>query len=476
MYVVISVALAVLAAVAFTHIAERRYEARADLLVAPIPSGTLVGLPVLREQFTGRSVVTAARLANSPQVAFRARTSLGLAFTPSVTVTPQEQSNIVTITASSTSPDEAVKIANAFAQSLLAERTEQFQQALRQIVAGLSRRLRTASAGSVEAAALSNRLADFRSLSGDRDPTLEIVSRAVPASEPVWPRPRLSVAVAAVIGLLLGIAIAVGLDIANPIVMRAESIVEQGAPPILTRMPRLTDGEVRAALSRHEVPPEIRASVRTLWANLGSLPPDQSQAGTLLITSPGAGDGSPAVAAVLATLMARAGMNVMLIDADLERGSLTGVVDGKAASVASLGHVLASKDASVIQSSFQPLVASRLRVLLDDPEDRHLTKWMPPDRLSALVAHLKGQVEVDALVISAPPPPAAETTVLADLADAVIITVAVGRTRRDQLTRLRQGLAERGVVPAGFVVLERPSLLTRIAQVPSKPSARRRWS
>jgi len=212
----------------------------------------------------------------------------------------------------------------------------------------------------------------------------------------------------------------------------------------------------------------------------------------LLVTSAGEGDGSPAVAAVLASLMARTGMSVMLIDADLERGPLAAIVDGKAASVASLGRALASKigepstltgtvvsvpraaafehespttpneDASVITSAVQPLVTSRLRALLDYPEDRHLTEWLPPARLSALVVHLKQ--EVDALVISAPPPPAAETMVLTDLADAIIITVAVGRTRRDQLTRLRERLAERGVVPAGFVVVERPSMWAWIAR------------
>ena len=479
-YIAITVALAIAAAAAYVGVAEKRYEASADVLVSPVSSDTLLGLPVLRENVFGRSVVTVARLTKSPQVSSRVRDSLRLSLAPSavsrlITVTPQEQSDILTITGKGRSPDAAARIANAFAQALLAERTERFQRQLRLVVNGLSSRLRAIAnrPRSPEAAALSTRLADFRALSGERDPTLEIVSLAVPPSEPAWPRPLLSVAVAAVIGLLLGIAISVGLELANPIVMRSDSIVEHGAPPILTRMPRVTDGEVRAALSvSHEVPPEIRAPIRTLWANLGSLPPNQSQAGTLLLTSADAGDGSPAVAAVLATLMARSGMSVMLIDADLEGGALARIVDGKAASVTSLGHVLASKNASVIESAIQPLVTSRLRVLLDQPEDRHLTKWMRPDRLAALVAHLKGQFDV--LVISAPPLPAAETTVLTDLADAVIITVAVGRTRRDQLTRLREGFAERGVVPAGFVVLERPSLLTRIARVPARPILRRR--
>jgi Mrp family chromosome partitioning ATPase len=262
-------------------------------------------------------------------------------------------------------------------------------------------------------------------------------------------------------------------------------------------MPRPTDDDVRAALSDpHQLPHELRASVRTLWANLGALP-NQSPGRILLITSAAAGEGSPAVAALLAAVVARTGTSVTLIDADLERGPLASMVDGEARSVPSLGRLLASDDLrsgrpgssggrarkSAAPSAVLPLVSSQqLQVLLADPEDRQLTEWLPPERLSALVVQLRRQVKL--VVVSAPPLPAAETTVLTNLADAVIITVAVGRTRRARLTRLREELAERGVVPAGFVVLERSSAQMRIAhlpsmpsvQIPSKLSVRRRWA
>ena len=475
-YVAAATVLAIAAAATYAVLADERYEATADVLVSPVSSDTLVGLPVIRESLFGRPVVTVARLTKSPQVASRVRKSLRLSSAPSavselITVTPQPQSDIVSITATSGSPEAAAGIANAFARALVAERTERFQQQLRTVINSLSSRLDAIDTrlGSSEAATLANRLADYRALSGNRDPTLEIVSPAVPPSTPVWPRPLLSIAVAAVIGLLLGAGIAVGLEIANPIVMRAESAVEQGGPPILTRMPQLTDDDIRAALSDpNDVPPETRTPIRMLWANLGSLP--GSQARTLLITSAGDGDGSLGVAAVLATLMSRAGMRVMLIDADLERSPLAALVDGNVASVSSFRHVLAAEDAPVSPST-GPLVPTRLQVLLGNPEDRDMTTWLPPDRLSELVAHLKRQV--DALVISAPPPPAADTTVLADLADAVIVTVALGHTRRDELTGLRQALAERGVIPAGLVVLDRPSLSARIARVRTMST---RWS
>jgi polysaccharide biosynthesis transport protein len=257
----------------------------------------------------------------------------------------------------------------------------------------------------------------------------------------------------------------VGLEIANPLVMRAEAIAERNGRPILARMPRLTDREARAALlDPRKAPLNSREPIRTFWANLGALLPNQSEARTFLVTSPGEGEGSPAVAAVLAGLIARSGTSVALMDADLERGALAAIVDGEAASVASVGQLLASKDDPVSLDGVKPIATSHpLRVLLANPEDRHLTEWLPPERLSALVVQLKSQVH--ALVISAPQLPAAETTILIDLTDTVIIAVAVGRTRRDRLTQLREALAGRDIVPVGYVALERQSLSTRISRM-----------
>jgi Mrp family chromosome partitioning ATPase len=327
-----------------------------------------------------------------------------------------------------------------------------------------------------EGAAIASRLADFRALVGDKDPTLDIVSAASPPLSPAWPKPVLGVVVAAMIGLLLGIALVVGLEMSSPVIRRLDSLLERGGPPVLTRMPQLSADETRAALlDPSDVPEEVRASVRTLWANLGSLPAAQSKAGMLLVTSAGDRADSAAPAALLATLMARAGMRIMLIDADLERGPLAAIFDGDVASVASLGHLLERGGNGSTAPSAQPaVVPSQLRVLLDDPEDRHLTKWMPPERITALVERLKD--EVDAVVVSGPPPPTAETTVLAELADAVVITVSLGRTRREQLAAIRTALENRGVVPSGYVVLERRSLLTRVIRRPEKPSSSSRWT
>jgi Mrp family chromosome partitioning ATPase len=49
----------------------------------------------------------------------------------------------------------------------------------------------------------------------------------------------------------------------------------------------------------------------------------------------------------------------------------------------------------------------------------------------------------------------ADALPLADVVDTILVSVRLGRSRRDKLEQLRRALAQRGVTPAGFVVTSR---------------------
>jgi Mrp family chromosome partitioning ATPase len=470
LYVLLTVALAVAAAGAYVALAEKRYEATSDLVVAAAPNDVTAALPVLRGA-AGRDVGAAALLAKSPEVASQVRAELGLRMGPSelgelIRVSTDRQAGTLSITGIGGSPDAAAAIANAFAGALLAVRTERFQEQLRGAIERTSRRLAALSdrPQSREARMLSTRLADYRTLTDQPDPTVQLVGAAAVPSEPAWPRPLATLLVAGIGGLLLGLVVAVALELRTPIVVHADELAEVGGPPILARLPALADGEVRQLLVGSEPSSaRLRESARSLSAIVGGLLPSWSHTRTFLVTSADEGEGSPAVAAALASVTARAGMAVALVDGDLERGPLAAVVDGAANPTPSVGQVLMSRDPRELLDPIPPVSASEeLRVLLSY-RDRHLAGLVPPHRVAWLARELKARV--GGLVISAPPLPSPESWFLLDSADTVIVVVALGRTRRDKLAKLRHVLALSDRAPFGYVVLERPGIRTRLSRL-----------
>jgi len=475
LYVLLAVALALAAAGTYLLLAEERYEATSHVVVAEHPADVTRSLPVLRGA-AGADVGAAALIVKGVDVTSRVRAELGLRMGSSeiaelVRVTPDRRSGVLSVTGIGGSPDASAAIANAFVEALVAVRTERFQAQLRSAIERTSTRLAALAERpeSKEARMLASRLADYRALTDEPDPTVEVVGAATVPSEPVGPRPLATLLVAGIGGLLLGGFVALALELRSPIIAHAEELAEPNGPPVLARLPALADRDVRELLVRSDPSSAaLRESVRSLSAIVGGLLPSWSQTRTLLVTSPGDGDGSPAVAAALAGITARAGMGVAVVDLDLERGPLASVVDGVASSAPSVGQLLMASNSRELLEAIPPVSSQHeLRVLLSY-DDRQRAGHLPPRRIAALIRELKERV--DGLVVSAPPLPTTGSwgAALLSSADAVIVVVALGRTRRDGLANLRRVLALSDRALFGYVVLERPGVRTRLSRLASR--------
>jgi capsular polysaccharide biosynthesis protein/Mrp family chromosome partitioning ATPase len=466
-----TMAIAVAAAVFLVQASDKRYEAGADILVTPVPSATFVGIPVLRESNVSSSVVAAARIAKSPQVVERAKHRLGLEvrreqLLTKVAVAPQEQSSVLTITGKAGSPEQAARIANAFADALLNERTTQLQRDVRAAVARLAAQLeevRSRNDRSPVATALAERLSDLRSLLGARDPTLQIVSRAVPPETAVWPRPALSVAVALVAGLLLGMGIAVALEVVNPLVLTEADVVERAGPPILARVPFLPERLVRRELTDNAGGPARSVlPFRALWANLATRAGGRRRPETIVVASSGHNEGKSITAVGLAVAVGLTGLRVILVDADFTRRTASRLLVGTRLGHGGLGAVLV--DSTPVEDALVPAkrLGASLRVLTSNPDDESLLALVPPDRLGELIEELKSLADV--VIVDAPIiPGASEGLVLAAVADALVIAVRLGHTRRERLAQVRRDLSQSRVSPAGYVIVGRK----RLAREPS---------
>ena len=118
-----------------------------------------------------------------------------------------------------------------------------------------------------------------------------------------------------------------------------------------------------------------------------------------------------------------------------------------------LNTMLNKPDAPTTGTVEAPL-HSNLRLLLSSAEQTPDLRLFDSRRIGRMIDRLLK--ESDIVVIDSPPlPEVAEAVALADAAEAVLLCVRVGHTRRDRLAELRELLARRGVTPLGFFVTSR---------------------
>jgi Mrp family chromosome partitioning ATPase/capsular polysaccharide biosynthesis protein len=463
--VVVTVVAAVAAAAAFSILAPKRYEVGADILVTPISSNddALVGFNVLRESADpSRSVLTAARLVKTAPVADGVRARLGLAMSrrallDAVAVKPVGQANILSIVAKAPTSSEAARIANAFADEFIRQRSMQFQAQLAQRVDRLTSRLR-ATAGSPsdasEREAIQGELAALTPLLGEPDPTLHVASRAVPPRAPASPRPVLSVVIALLASLLLGSGAAIGLEVLNPRVNSEDELLFVHRLPVLARVPRMRRKLVDDYLAgRGQLPGEAWEAYRMLRANLATAGPDGDFPRTILVTSAIRGEGKTMSALNLATTLASAGATVIVVDGDLRQPMLA-TAFGVRLRGNGFADVFMSEAPLERALILAPGHGDRIRLVLGSPDDAHLIDLVEPYRIHRGLEWLKHQADV--IIIDSPAVTGvADALTFADAVAAVLVVTRLGHTRREELAELLAMFAYRGITPTGFIVTTR---------------------
>jgi len=204
--IVVLVAVAAGAAAVYSFTATKRYEARAELLVSPLPANdrTFEGFGLPRKG--DASTETIARAVRTREVADAVQAQLGLR--GSVSSHRIDGSQLVAVVGKASSAARAAQVANGFADALVAERTARFQATLATVIRRLRARLRAGMGSAAERHALARRLAVLTGLVATRDPTLEVASTAVAPRDPAWPRPWLIIPLAAAGALALALVAA----------------------------------------------------------------------------------------------------------------------------------------------------------------------------------------------------------------------------------------------------------------------------
>lgn len=274
---------------------------------------------------------------------------------------------------------------------------------------------------------------------------LDVLDRASLPTSPVFPRTRLTLLVAALLGLGLGFAAALLRENLATKVETAEDLGAASGLPVFAEIPAETAVLKLHAADDLTTQPRLHVvaeALRDLRTNL--LFTDDSIR-SVVVTSPDGSHGKTTVAFGLAATLSRAGARTILVDCDLRRGRI--------AELLQLPRTPGLMDVLLGETQLERVIRSTADgpdVLVGgrrsgDPGEL-LTQEFP-----AVLAELER--EYDAVIIDATPViPISDARIVARFADATLLVARAGTASRRQVRHAVERLALISVRPTAAVL------------------------
>jgi len=277
---------------------------------------------------------------------------------------------------------------------------------------------------------------------------IAVMQAAIPNPIPIAPEIVRNVLAALIAGLVLGLAAMLLFEYFTDVIYTPEELRKATGLPYLggiARHKRLRGKDV-AQIVVHARPETLGAeSYRMLRTNL-QLAGTDLHLPSLLVTSPSRGDGKSEIAANLAVSLARAGKQVILVDANLRRpriASLFGLPDDHG-----LSNLL---DASSQSLAPHPIDAiPGLSVLPAGLVAPNSAEILGSQHLYRLLQEFKAQADV--IVFDSPPLLYSDALVLAPQVDGVLLVVNSGTTGRENTINAVESLRLVGAHLIGTVL------------------------
>jgi capsular exopolysaccharide synthesis family protein len=453
--VLLTAVLAVGVAVGIDLHKNKTYTATAQLLVT-VPGSAIN--PTALNATAQPDIPTDIQFIESSQVRDLVRRQLKLKSVPPVGASQVGTSNVVSISVTSTNPERAAKVANAYAYwYLYVARTNftnstqgqinQLQTQINQLQAQINQtnqQLGSSSNTSGNTASLGTQLGSLLSQQETLRTQLNTLQESVlgasagqlvsPASsESVQKHPKVlqDVLFALGIGVLVGLALALLRDFLDDRIRGREEL-ESAAPglPIIGLIPDVSDWRDRrraflVELARPRSP--AAEAYRTLRTSIQFMAVDHPVK-LLQITSAAQGEGKTTTSANLAVAMAEAGSRVVLVSCDLRKPRIHeffGLSNEKGLTSVLLGEMN-------VHEALEPVAeVGNLSLLGSGPIPPNPSELLAGGRARQIFTQLSEEFDV-VLLDSSPLLPVADGSILAGFADAVLLVAAANvSTKRD---------------------------------------------
>jgi receptor protein-tyrosine kinase len=392
-----------------------QYVSSAELFVSTTDAGSTTDV-FQGGQFSQQRVASYARLLTGDDLAERVIDRLDLRTTPAglssrVTATPVTDTVLIDVTVRDSSPQRAEQVTDTLVREFI-----EF-------------------VGEVEAPG-----------PGGVSPVrVTLTERPELPQEPASPQTGRNCVLGALIGFLLGGALAVLRARMDRSVKDADEAAELGAAPVIGTVLRDQALEKRHTIDRIGQS-RTAEDYRQLRNNLQFVRVDDPPR-VIMISSALPSEGKTTLVINLALALADAGQRVIIIEADLRRpkvASYLGLIGGTG-----LTNVLAGT--AELDDVLQRYGADGITVMAGGPMPPNPGELLASSHMQALVAKLRGQY--DFVLIDVPPLlPVADASGLAAQTDGVLLSVRYGSTRKDQLRQAAATVERVGGITLGLVL------------------------
>ena len=447
------------------------YEAQVTLLVGESSASSGVNInDLLASQ---RISQTYANLATTGPILAQVIADAGLETTPDefrklVTATAARDSTLVTVAVKNGDPATAADLANAIAdqmtaasgtvygrndqvQAFIAGQVQATQAQIEETQAEINRLSglpsRTA-ADDQQLAALKTQAANLREsyaalvgLAGSSANAITVVDPATPPAEPSSPRVLLNTLIAAIVGLLIALGIALALEYLDDTVKSSDDVEAATGLPTLGTIVKMKNEKGRNEIYQLATLLYPRGAAaeayRTLRTNLAFASVDVPVR-TLLVTSSIPGEGKTTTSGNLAVAFAQAGRRVILLDADLRKPGIDRLFD--LPDLRGLTNLLAD-DEITLEEVTQTTDQANLRIVTTGPLPPNPAELLGSQRMRGILDRLA--TDADLVIVDSPPLQAVtDAAILASITDGTLLVIDSGRTRRAATQRGREALAK----------------------------------
>jgi len=268
-----------------------------------------------------------------------------------------------------------------------------------------------------------------------------VVERPGVPDKPISPAPTRNMVLGLIGGLLLGVAAALSRDALDRTIRTREQLEELSVLPTLAELP-----EQRASALRFGTESSFDDAMRGLRNRLlRAMGPEGRR---VLVTAPFGREGATTTALNLALSFIELGEKVLLIEGDIRRPKIAGLMNVKSG----LGLASALADCPIPGEAVHNTSVKNLFVLASRTArvDETLPRSVDlPEVFQELSAHF------NRLVVDGPPALAtADTGLLADAVEATVLVVRAGRTTVDEVQDALHALRSTNTVVVGTVLTD----------------------